>query len=206
MEEGGGSTQPRPALALIGAAVLLALVAWWATLPPDLEAPAVATVAPTPPPVPAREPVRLRRPAKNEAASGAAGEKAGEALGRAVSEMATERAAGGGEQGEADDGPPGDDAPVPEMPMAAMRDSIVSGLLSCLSGDGPEVTRVDAEISLSIDDAGLASVDLLFPTEVEPPPGFAECATEVYWAEDWPRSVTPSVSTISVSLAAGGSE
>ncbi len=204
MQEGGGSTQPRRALASIGAAVLLALVAWWATLPPDIEAPAVATVAPTPPPVPARAPVRLRRPANTEAGGDLGREKAGEALGRAVTEMAAERVADVGEQGGADAAPPGDDATVPEMPMAAMRDSIVSGLLSCLSGDGPEVTRVDAEISLSIDDAGLASVDLLFPTEVEPPPGFAECATEVYWAEAWPRSDTPSTSTISVSLAAGG--
>ncbi len=203
MEAAGGRKERRWGVVLAGvcAALLLGVAAWWAT---QSSAEPEATVATVEAPAPLRKPVHLRRPSSSAAGLGADRERAGKALETAVNEMAAERAANGDPEAEAGEEAPAGDATVPEMPMAAMRDSIVSGLLSCLSGDGPEVTRVDAEISLSIDDAGLASVDLLFPTEVEPPPGFAECATEVYWAEEWPRSDAPSMSTISVSLAAGG--
>lgn len=204
MEEGGWSRERR----WLGVGVLVLLVAgvgWWFTRSELPGAEPDGAAAPPAVPVPERKPVQLRRPAKSTGAL-ASPERVGEALGRAVTEMAADRAAGGDVATVVDGEPPGDDAPPPEMPMAAMRDSIVSGLLSCLAGDGPEITRVDAEITLSIDDAGLAAVDLLFPTDIEPPPGFADCATEVYWAEEWPRSEAPSVSTIGVSLAAGGRE
>ncbi|MBM4368320.1 MAG: hypothetical protein FJ102_19055 [Deltaproteobacteria bacterium] len=199
MEEGGWRSARRWAAVVV---VLLAGLAWWATRPEIPEVEPVATAAPPAAPAGARKPVQLRRPAK--ATEKVADSRVGEALGRAVTEIVADRAAGGAEGG--DQAAPGDDAPPLEMPMAAMRDSIVSGLLTCLSGDGPELRRVDAEITLSLDDAGLAAVDLLFPADVEPPSGFAECATEVYWAEDWPRSEAPSMSTIGVSLAVGGGE
>lgn len=205
MEEGGGRNERRW-LGPLGAVLLFGAGAWWASGKDQTEARGVATPESTTPapPAPARKPVQLRRPAKGPGTLGAEPEKAGEALGRAVTEMAADRAAGRDEATVADGAPPVDDTPPPEMPMAAMRDSIVSGLLTCLAGDGPEITRVDAEITLSIDDAGLAAVDLLFPNDIVPPPGFADCATEVYWAEEWPRSDSPTMSTISVSLAAGG--